>query len=304
MDIVLNLVDHHFFTPYVYPPTWPEDDPYRQLITLFIIVNMGGYFLYLATAALSYFFLYDRTLMRHPLYIPNQVSKEITYACCSIPLMSVPTNLLFFLEVRGYGKLYDNIEESKWGWSGVIFSCITFILFTDALIYWIHRFLHHKTIYKYIHKDHHRWKVPTPFASHAFHPVDGFLQSCPYHIYAFLFPLHKFTYLILFVFVNMWTVSIHDGNYHVPEPLKPVVNGSAHHMDHHLFYNYNYGQFFTLWDRIGGSFRHPSSFEGQGPAEEVLRKEAEKAKLQNGHSASNGTRASNGNSLSNGKKFE
>lgn len=27
---------------------------------------------------------------------------------------------------------------------------------------------------------------------------------------------------------------------------------------HHLYFNYNYGQFFTLWDRIGGSYRLPN----------------------------------------------
>jgi len=147
---------------------------------------------------------------------------------------------------------------------------VSFILFTDCFIYWIHRGLHHKLIYKYIHKDHHRWKVPTPFASHAFHPMDGFMQSCPYHIYPFIFPLHKYTYLFLFVFVNLWTVSIHDGDYRVPEVLKPYVNGSAHHTDHHLFYNYNYGQFFTLWDRIGSSFRKPSAWDGDSPLAQVL----------------------------------
>lgn len=112
-------------------------------------------------------------------------------------------------------------------------------------------------------------QIPTPFASHAFHPVDGFLQSVPYHLYVFLFPMHKFTYLLLFVFVNIWTVSIHDGDYRVPELLKPFINGSAHHTDHHVYYNYNYGQYFTLWDRIGGSFRQPSSFEGCGPMDEI-----------------------------------
>lgn len=35
------------------------------------------------------------------------------------------------------------------------------------------------------------------------------------------------------------------------------INGAAHHTDHHLYYSFNYGQFFTLWDRIGGSHRNP-----------------------------------------------
>ena len=27
---------------------------------------------------------------------------------------------------------------------------------------------------------------------------------------------------------------------------------------HHLYFNYNYGQFTTLWDRVGGSYRQPN----------------------------------------------
>lgn len=44
---------------------------------------------------------------------------------------------------------------------------------------------------QHLHKQHHTFKIPTPFASHAFHPLDGFLQSLPYHVYPFIFPLHK-----------------------------------------------------------------------------------------------------------------
>ncbi|KNC84176.1 hypothetical protein SARC_03598 [Sphaeroforma arctica JP610] len=36
------------------------------------------------------------------------------------------------------------------------------------------------------------------------------------------------------------------------------IAGSSHHTDHHLYFNYNYGQFFTLWDRVGGSHRNPT----------------------------------------------
>ncbi len=72
--------------------------------------------------------------------------------------------------------------------------------------------------------------IPTPFASHAFHPIDGFSQSFPYHLYVFLFPIHKVEYLALFIFVNIWTVSIHDADYKVWGFLKPLINGSAHHI--------------------------------------------------------------------------
>jgi len=28
---------------------------------------------------------------------------------------------------------------------------------------------------------------------------------------------------------------------------------------HHLYFNFNYGQFTTLWDRLGGSYRKPDA---------------------------------------------
>lgn len=34
------------------------------------------------------------------------------------------------------------------GWPGLVISMISFLFFTDMCIYWIHRFLHHKLIYK------------------------------------------------------------------------------------------------------------------------------------------------------------
>ena len=182
----------------------------------------------------------------------------------------ISSHLVHILQVNGYSKLYDDVDSTV-GWIFVVISMGTFLFFTDMMIYFIHRGLHHRLVYKHIHKPHHKWKVPTPYASHAFHPVDGFLQSSPYHIYPFLFPLHKLTYLGLFVFVNIWTISIHDGDYRVPLLLRPFVNGSAHHTDHHTFFDCNYGQFFTLWDRIGRSFRSPTGFEGKSPRDEVYR---------------------------------
>ena len=279
MDLILEKLDTYFLTPYVYPSDWYEGDWKRQLLTLFLLMNVGGWLLYMISASFSFLFIFDRRLMQHPLILENQIRREIKVASSSIPFMAVPTVFIFLLEVKGYSKLYwyDSPNQT---WYGFLFeigcSVVLFLLFTDFLIYWIHRGLHHKSVYKYLHKTHHLWKVPTPFASHAFHPVDGFLQSCPYHIYPFLFPLHKIVYPRLFLAVNFWTVSIHDGDYRVPDILKPIVNGSAHHTDHHLLYNYNYGQFFTLWDRIGGSFRMPDAFNGQAPIDLISKQNINK----------------------------
>ena len=99
MDLVLNAADEYVLTPYVYPSTWPEDDLLRQGLSLYAITILGGYFLYLSMACFSYVFIYDKNLMRHPQYLPGQVSLEIKCTCLSIPLMSLFTVPLFLLEV-------------------------------------------------------------------------------------------------------------------------------------------------------------------------------------------------------------
>uniref|UniRef100_A0A672I832 Sterol-C5-desaturase n=1 Tax=Salarias fasciatus TaxID=181472 RepID=A0A672I832_SALFA len=258
MDHVLNISDQYVFTPYVYPASWPEHWALRQIVSLWVVTTVGALLVYLGFGVLSFYLVFDHKLMKHPQFIQNQVRKEIQLGTVSIFWMSFPTVALFFLEVRGHSKLYDNISDSSLGWPGVFLSIAGFLFFTDMCIYWIHRWMHHKSIYKYLHKQHHIFKIPTPFASHAFHPLDGFMQF-----------FHKVIYLSLFVFVNIWTISIHDGDYRLPGFLIFLINGAAHHIDHHLYFNYNYGQYFTLWDRLGGSYRHPSALLGKGPHDHV-----------------------------------
>ena len=53
---------------------------------------------------------------------------------------------------------------------------------------------------------------------------------------------------------------------------------------HHLYFNYNYGQYTTLWDRLGGSYRQPNaelfSKESKMSTEEWQRQVKEMERLQ------------------------
>jgi lathosterol oxidase len=121
--------------------------------------------------------------------------------------MAALTVPFFLAEVRGYSKLYATPISAPFPLYNVL-QYPLFIAFTDFCIYWIHRGEHHPAVYKWLHKRHHRWIVPTPFASFAFHPVDGWAQSLPYHVFPFICPLEKRAYLALFGFVTVWTVFI------------------------------------------------------------------------------------------------
>ncbi|PGH23972.1 hypothetical protein AJ80_02034 [Polytolypa hystricis UAMH7299] len=232
---------------------WPRENIYRQSINLFLIPWIFGLAVYFIFASLSYIFIFDKEMKNHPKYLKNQVWLEIRQATIAMPGMSLLMLPLVLGEVRGYSKMYDTSADGPGRWYDIA-QFPLFLLFTDFCIYWIHRGLHHPSIYKTLHKSHHKWIIPTPYAAYAFHPADGFAQALPYYIFPFLFPLQKLAYIFFFVFVNFWSILIHDGEYMADNP---IINGAACHTLHHWHFRCNYGQYSTLWDRVWGSYKRP-----------------------------------------------
>ncbi|KAK8049250.1 hypothetical protein PG994_010980 [Apiospora phragmitis] len=241
-------------SPAAYGSVWTRDNICRQGINLFLITYIFGLLTYYGFSTLSYLFVFNKD--REAPKVPQEPDPAGDAAGDLRHVRhGAPDHPLFLAEVRGHSKLYDMTEAGPGLWYNVV-QFPFFLLFTDFVVYWIHRGLHHKLVYKTLHKPHHRCIMPTPYASHAFHPLDGFAQSIPYHVFPFLFPLQKVSYVALFVFVNLWTILIHDGEYVANSP---VINGAACHTMHLLYFNYNYGQYTTLWDRLGGSYRKPNA---------------------------------------------
>ena len=55
-------------------------------------------------------------------------------------------------------------------------------------------------------------------------------------------------------FVTIWAVMIHD---RVSFVRWKGINFTGHHTLHHWYENYNFGQYFTVWDRLMGTYRDP-----------------------------------------------
>ena len=181
MDLVLNATDNVFFDSF-YTQVLPDGlysqyfmdrgSLWRQVTSIYLLEMVGVLTLYLGGSAFSYYFLFDKeATFSHPKYLKNQIAREIWLSVSSFPTTAVVTLPWLLMEVRGYSKLYTSIDD--YGWPYFWFSLVWFILFTDFGVYWIHRFEHHPMLYSWLHKPHHVWKVCTPFASFAFHPLVG-----------------------------------------------------------------------------------------------------------------------------------
>jgi len=211
------------------------------------------YFLF-STGSFYYFFIYKKDK-----YYPNSIDpkklNDQVWTEIKISMVSMPFTALFISPFstavqRGYGKIYYDVNEYGWGY--LLLSIPLFLFVTDMAIYFIHRGLHFGLIYQYIHKPHHTYKWTSPFSSHAFHPIDGWAQGIPYYLFVFIFPLHYIVFIFLFLFVNFWTISIHD---QVDFCGDGFFNSTGHHTLHHTQFLYNYGQYFTLWDRVCGTYK-------------------------------------------------
>lgn len=246
-------------------PYAPQYHWSRHFIVLSLTLYLGSLFLYFIPAACTYYtyFKEDRELARRRGDVDNsranrawwrhdgkQIKAEMWTSVWSLFVMAGMVAPLELIMMNGYGQVYHNIDDYGWGY--FLLSPFLFLAFTDCLIYYIHRILHWGPIYK-VHKLHHRFKETTPFSAFSFHPLDGWLQGLPYHIFVLLFPMHNIMYTFTLLVVGLWTINIHDrvtfGWF--------GVNGAAHHTIHHTKFNYNYGQYFTFWDRLCGTWADP-----------------------------------------------
>jgi Delta7-sterol 5-desaturase len=99
---------------------WPRDYIPRQLLSLIVITVIGIHLLYFIFAGLSYTFIFNHDMMRHPRFLKNQIKLEIMCSLQSFPGMTALTLPWFQAEVMGYSKMYDDV--GKYGWTYFVLS--------------------------------------------------------------------------------------------------------------------------------------------------------------------------------------
>jgi lathosterol oxidase len=309
MDELLELTNVYVVDPYILRTVastklapnapWSEDYSHtRQFLVLWAFLYINSLIVYLIFASCTFFafFVHKRkenrdarrkeyhavgpggaktanALSENPAYWPwdsSQVRNEMWVSTWSLFIMAGLTATVdMYMLVGGTAKLYKNIDDYGWGY--FLASPILFLIFTDTLIYWIHRILHWPSVY-WLHKLHHKYKETTPWSAFSFHPLDGFAQSVPYHLFILIFPMHSRLYSGTLLMVGLWTVNIHDRM-----TLRLWgVNGAAHHTIHHVKFHYNYGQYFTFWDHVFGTFKDPHLLWPYELDEEELEKQRKK----------------------------
>jgi Delta7-sterol 5-desaturase len=185
----------------------------------------------------------------------NQIKRELKNAIFTLLVGVFFSSIVFYLSTKGYTKIYMNVSEHHPIWAYFGFFILLFI--DDAWFYWMHRLLHHRAIYKYVHFEHHKSIDVNPFSSMSFHWIEPFLLSFWIFPVSMLLP----TFAPALGFMQIWglldNLKSHLGYEFYPSWFNKswlrFLTSSTHHNMHHSKFNGNYGVHFRFWDKLFGT---------------------------------------------------
>ncbi len=235
---------------------------FNYLIIFIILLTLY----YIIPAGLMYYLVFKRNRMKwehlrvqKKIPGPDSVRRELTWSVISIAIFALYTTVLLHFINQGYTKMYYNISEYGFAW--LILSPVVALFIHDTFYYFMHRLMHWKKIFRYVHLLHHRSVSPTPFAIYAFQPLETIVQFAIYPILLFTLPFHPYS-LVAFLFYDLAVNTAgHSGIEFLPSRFLRSwyfrwQNAVTHHDMHHSKTNCNFGLYFNIWDRLLGTL-HP-----------------------------------------------
>jgi Delta7-sterol 5-desaturase len=215
---------------------------------------------YLVASGLYHLFFFEflkktfeeRFLRKKPLK-RTQLFKEIYWSFLSGLIFAATGLLMYFLYIKGFSTIYLGISDYSIAYIPIRF--FIFLLVQDAYYYWFHRWMHLPKVYKYLHLIHHKSVHSSVLTSFAFHPFETIFQAVFLPMIIMILPLHIYALTAALVIMTISATINHGGVEIYPSGkfgmwLRKWFIGATHHDFHHRKFNYNFGLYFTFWDRL------------------------------------------------------
>ena len=185
--------------------------------------------------------------------------QHVVELLCSIRSVAVfSTVALITVGLHKAGLLWGQgfREEPTLLWSAV--SLVLTILAHDTYFYWVHRTMHRPRLFRAFHRRHHRSNNPTPFTAYSFDLGEAALMAAFTPLWVLLVPVSWPAFGLFMIHQIARNVIGHSGYELFParrdgRPLLDWMTTVTHHDLHHAQAGYNFGLYFTWWDRWMGT---------------------------------------------------
>jgi len=185
-------------------------------------------------------------------YKQGQFRKEVMWSTATAVLFAFSGAITALLWQKGYTKLYLDVHQYPLWWLPA--SLAAAMLIHETYYYWLHRWMHIPKIFRIVHKVHHDSNITSPWTAFSFHPIEGFFQALFLPLLLLVLPMHVYVLLIqltLMTFssvINHLDIEVYPKNFH-RHRLGRWLIGATHHSLHHKQFKYNFGLYFTFWDK-------------------------------------------------------
>jgi lathosterol oxidase len=182
----------------------------------------------------------------------QQNRREIGYSLVSSAIFAALFTGMLVAWQQGWTKIYLDWQEYPTWW--LIGSLVLLLFVQETYYYWLHRWMHLPGVYRWVHRVHHDSITTSAWTSFSFHPTESLLQSVALIVLPFVLPVH-YAVLGLVVLIMTTTSVINHLNTEIyprgfyRNPVGKWWIGATHHSLHHSQFRYNYGLYFTFWDR-------------------------------------------------------
>ena len=182
----------------------------------------------------------------------KQFNSEIKWSVITSLIFAVAGSFTALLWQKGYTRLY--IDTDKYALWYMPVSLLISMFVHENYYYWLHRWMHQPKIFRLLHKVHHDSNTTSAWTAFSFHPLEGLLQAIilpitiiiiPIHVYVLLFQLTIMTFSSV---INHLEIETYPANFHKHFIGRWII-GATHHSLHHKQFKYNFGLYFTFWDK-------------------------------------------------------
>jgi sterol desaturase/sphingolipid hydroxylase (fatty acid hydroxylase superfamily) len=162
------------------------------------------------------------------------------------------------------GLLHGSAVAANWGSAWFWTSLLLMIVAHDAYFYWAHRLMHDPRLFRRFHRRHHRSHNPSPFTAYSFDIGEAAVMAAFVPLWVMIVPT-QWDAVGLFVLHQIYRNTLgHSGYELMParvdgRPLLDMFTTTTHHDLHHAQAGWNYGLYFTWWDRFMGT-EHPEYY--------------------------------------------